>query len=254
MIYSPFEQFNVTNLNKINNIDQTNSIYITDTFIICINIILFYTAIYLVLSFSNNKRSILLSTFVGIYSFVYDNVKTYLPLQARIYFPFFMYVFIWICTSNLIGILPYSFTLTSHLTITFALAFMIWFSTIIIGFQINGLRFFSSWYPQGIPFMLTPFLVLIEIISYIFRPVSLSLRLFANIVAGHILLDTIALFIYKTVVNANGGIISILLSVIPFFMCIVLMVFEIAVALLQGYIFVVLSRIYLKDSYNVQSH
>lgn len=159
-----------------------------------------------------------------------------------------------ICTNNLIGILPYSFTTTSHLSITFALSFIVWYGCVIIGFQENGLRFFAVFLPRGIPFILVPFLVAIELISYIFRSVSLALRLFANIVAGHILLDTLALFIHKMLFPSMITFTKILISILPFIMCIVSILFECVVALLQGYIFVVLSSIYLKDTYSAQNH
>jgi ATP synthase subunit 6 len=131
---------------------------------------------------------------------------------------------------------------------------MVWFGCVIIGFTYNGLRFFSLFLPKGIPFVLVPFLVAIETISYIFRSVSLALRLFANIVAGHILLDTLALFLHKMLYPSTFTFTNILIAILPFIMCIVLILFECVVAVLQGYIFIVLSCIYLKDSYTAQMH
>lgn len=262
MIYNPFEQFQVQNhyLVDKNYPDffsfLNHKIYITDTLIIVTFIILLYFFFFIILSFRKKKstKSILLDFFKGIYDFMYNLVSSYLPEEGRIYFPFFFYLFLFICTSNLIGILPYSFTITSHLSVTFTLSFIVWFACIIIGFQENGLRFFSLFLPRGIPFRLVPFLVAIEVISYTFRSVSLALRLFANIVAGHILLDTLALFIHKMLYPATITFTSLLISILPFIMCIVLILFECVVAMLQGYIFVVLSCIYLKDAYSAQNH
>ena len=131
---------------------------------------------------------------------------------------------------------------------------MVWYGCLIIGFSENSLRFFSLFFPRGVPFILVPFLVGIETISYIFRSVSLALRLFANIVAGHILLDTLALFIHKMLLPVNITFINIIIAIIPFGMTIVLILFESIVALLQAYIFLVLGLIYLSEVYYAQSH
>jgi F-type H+-transporting ATPase subunit a len=253
-MYSPFEQFEVV---KYTNLIYGDQIYfITNTIVICLFVIFFLHCIFLILSFRKKKltKSIVLSGFKALYDFIYNLVNSYLPYEGRIYFPFFLYLFIFICINNLIGILPYSFTTTSHLSVTFTLSFIVWYACVIIGFQENGLRFFSVFLPRGIPFILVPFLVAIELISYIFRSVSLALRLFANIVAGHILLDTLALFIHKMLFPSMITLTNIIISILPFIMCIVLILFECIVALLQGYIFVVLSSIYLKDTYSAQSH
>jgi len=185
----------------------------------------------------------------GIYSFIYDIVYEYLNEEGKKYFPFFNYLFIFIVVSNIIGILPYSFTITSHLSITFSLAFMIWYGMFIgVGVNKYGLKIFSMFFPKDIPFALVPLLVFIETISFIFRSISLALRLFANIVAGHILLDTIAVVVHKLVYPAyyvSGK--TILIGMMPIVITIVLILFECVVAMLQGYIFVVLCCIYLKD-------
>lgn len=262
MLYNPFEQFLVTNHlvieKKWNNFFSifNHEIYINDTIIITFFFIVFNYFLYLFLSFEKKKisKSIIKTSLVAVYDFVFDIVKLYLAPKGNIYFPFFYYLFLFIVFSNLIGILPYSFTITSHLSITFTLSFMVWFGSLIIGFVENGLRFFSIVYPRGVPLALIPFLVGIETISFIFRSVSLALRLFANIVAGHILLDTLALFIHKMLLPASITFVNLLIAIIPFFLCIVLILFECVVAVLQAYIFLVLSSIYLKDVYNAQNH
>lgn len=258
MLYNPFEQFQVQNHYVLEStfLNLSHRIYITDTFIVICTIIVLYYLLYLLLSFRKQKssRSFLLNFFKEIYLFIYGIVSLYLPAEGRKYFPFFFYLFLFISTSNIIGILPYAFTITSHLSITFGLSFMLWFGIVIIGFQENGLRYFSLFFPRGIPFSLVPFLILIEVISMVFRSVSLALRLFANIVAGHILLDTLALFIHKMIYPSTVTFTTALISVLPFIVCMVLILFECVVAVLQGYIFVILSCIYLKESFSAQDH
>jgi ATP synthase subunit 6 len=263
MLINPFEQFIVTNYISIDKqwtgilSFLNHKIYINDTIIITIWMIIFSYWCYILLSMKRSKylrNTTTKNFFIELYEFVYGCVSLYLPKEGRIYFPFFYYLVWFIGLSNIIGILPYSFTITSHLSITFALSFTVWYGSLIIGFQENGIRYFCLFYPRGIPTALIPFLIIIEIISYIFRSVSLALRLFANIVAGHILLDTLALFIHKMLIPVSITLTNVIISIIPFIMCIILILFECVVAILQAYIFLVLSCIYLKEAYNAQKH
>lgn len=244
-IYSPFEQFQVQFLFK------NDYFYFTDTLFVSLVIILFFQLSYLLIHFKDNKYHINIASLIykKIYSFVYDSVYEYLSDDGRKYFPFLFYLFIFISLSNLIGILPYSFTITSHLSITFSLAFIAWYGMAIgVGYNKYGLKIFSMFFPKTIPFRLVPLLVFIETISFIFRSISLALRLFANIVAGHILLDTIALVVHKMLFPsyfASGK--TILIAILPLIITIILILFEMVVAILQGYIFMTLCCIYLKD-------
>lgn len=250
MIFSPFEQFELRNYNITNYFGDYT---ITDTIIIGLNLIIFLQLVYFTLNFKVNYfyfSSFFSSLFQSIYLFVYNTIDTYLLEKTRMFFPFFFYLFLFICLSNLIGIIPFSFTITSHLNITFSLSFMIWWGIVLLGFYEQGLPFFSLFYANGIPFKLVPFLALIEFISFVFRSVSLALRLFANIVAGHILLDTVAIFLYKLVNPFLFSIKFSFISILPLLLCIVLILFELVVAVLQGYIFIILSAIYLKDVYS----
>lgn len=245
MIYSPFEQFQVQYLYK------TENFYVTDTLLISAVIVILLQLLYMLIGVKENHYQINIVGVVlkGIYSFIYDIVYEYLNEEGKKFFPFFNYLFIFIVVSNVIGILPYSFTITSHLSITFSLAFMIWYGMFIgVGVNKYGIKIFSMFFPKDIPFALVPLLVFIETISFIFRSISLALRLFANIVAGHILLDTIAVVVHKLVYPAyyiSGK--TILIGLMPIVITIVLILFECVVAMLQGYIFVVLCCIYLKD-------
>jgi F-type H+-transporting ATPase subunit a len=262
LLHNPFEQFQVTTHyfveKKWSGLFSflNHEIYINDTIIVTFFINLFFFLCYYKLSLKRVKlkKSTMFNGWKNMYEFLYFIVCSFLPIEGRKYFPFFFYLFMFITFSNYIGIIPFSFTITSHLSITFALSFTVWFAGVIIGFTENGIRYFSLFYPRGVPFVLVPFLVGIEVISYIFRSVSLALRLFANIVAGHILLDTLALFIYKMLLPISFKLTNILIIIIPFIMCIILIIFECIVAILQAYIFTVLSCIYLRDSYNAQMH
>ncbi|YP_007890055.1 ATP synthase F0 subunit 6 (mitochondrion) [Naegleria fowleri] len=244
MLSSPFEQFQIQSYSL--------SYTLTDTILIAFNLFFLLQFIYLTLSFKISYvyfQSFFYSLFKGTYNFIYVTIYSYLVDRTKMFFPFFFYLFLFICLSNLVGIVPFSFTITSHLNITFSLSFLVWWATCLLGFYESGLAFIAIFYVKGIPFVLVPFLALIEVISFIFRSVSLALRLFANIVAGHILLDTVALFIYKLVNPLFFSIKFSLISILPIILCVVLILFELVVAILQGYIFVILSVIYLKDAY-----
>lgn len=244
-LFSPFEQFQVQSFFKI------NSFYFTDTLLVSLFILLFFQLLYLLIHFKDSVYHVNMVNYVfqNIYSFVYESVYEYLSNDGRKYFPFLFYLFVFISISNLIGILPYSFTITSHLSITFSLAFVAWYGMAVgVGFNKYGINIFSMFFPKTIPFRLVPLLVFIETISFVFKSVSLALRLFANIVAGHILLDTIALVVHKMLFPSYFVTTkSILISVLPLIITIVLILFEMAVAILQGYIFMILCCIYLKD-------
>jgi ATP synthase subunit 6 len=244
-LFSPFEQFQVQYFFK------NEYFYFTDTLLVSLFILFFFQLLYILIHFKDSLYHVNMVNYVfqNIYSFVYESVYEYLSNDGRKYFPFLFYLFVFISISNLIGILPYSFTITSHLSITFSLAFVAWYGMAVgVGFNKYGLNIFSMFFPKTIPFRLVPLLVFIETISFVFKSVSLALRLFANIVAGHILLDTIALVVHKMLFPSYFVTTkSILISILPLIITIVLIVFEMAVAVLQGYIFMILCCIYLKD-------
>jgi ATP synthase subunit 6 len=148
---------------------------------------------------------------------------------------------------------PLAFSITSHLSSTLACAIFIWASVISMGFSKHELLFFKIILPKGIPYRLVPFLIFVEFISYIFRVVSLSLRLFANVLAGHILLHVVSGFIFSVLANSIYGLTPIifLTAISLLLLLVVLFLFEIMVAMLQSYIFLVLSLIYLQDINNL---
>jgi F-type H+-transporting ATPase subunit a len=141
--------------------------------------------------------------------------------------------------------IPYSFTSTSHLIVTFSLSVSIFIAVTIIGFQTHGIHFFSFLLPPGAPLALAPFLVVIELVSYSFRAISLGVRLFANMMAGHTLVKILSGFAW-TMLSAGG--IMYIASAIPFLVVFALTFLEIGVACLQAYVFTILTCIYLNDA------
>nr|YP_009117115.1 ATP synthase F0 subunit 6 [Acrasis kona]AID52030.1 ATP synthase F0 subunit 6 [Acrasis kona] len=251
--FNPFEQFMINNnliFSNVDNLFPPIKLFINNILIIMILIFLLFTFFYYNLSTEKKyyNYNIIIELIKSFYIFIYKNVKTILSKKVtNIYFPFYFFLFLFIMYSNLIGILPYSFAITSHFFITYLLSYIVCFSNLLIGFKINGLAFFSLLFAQGVPFILNPFLILIETISYLFRSISLALRLFANLVAGHILLDTLNLFIFKSIFIKTIVLFKVIFNVVILAFNLILVIFEIFVAISQGYIFVILSTIFSKD-------
>ncbi len=173
-------------------------------------------------------------TYEFVASMVRDNVGT----DGMRYFPFIFTTFMFVLFCNMLGMIPYSFTVTSHIIVTFAMAVLIFLGVTIIGFITHGLGFFKFFVPPGIPAVLLPLLVVIEIISYLTRPISLSVRLFANMLAGHTMLKVFAGFV---VLMGIWG-------VLPLVFMVALTGLEILIAFLQAYVFAILTCIYLNDA------
>ena len=164
--------------------------------------------------------------------------------QGQVYFPFIYTLFIFILMNNLIGMIPYSFASTSHFVLTFTLSFTIVLGATILGFQKHGLKFFSLLVPAGCPLALLPLLVFIEFVSYLARNVSLGLRLAANILSGHMLLNILAGFTYNIM---TSGIVFFLLGLVPLAFIIAFSGLEFGIAFIQAQVFVVLTSSYIKD-------
>ena len=164
--------------------------------------------------------------------------------NGQIYFPFMYVLFIFILINNLFGMIPYSFASTSHFILTFALSFTIVLGATFLGFSIHGIKFFGFFVPAGCPLALLPLLVIIEFISYLSRNVSLGLRLAANILSGHMLLNILSGFTYNIM---TSGIIFFFLSLLPLAFIIAFSGLELAIAFIQSQVFVVLSCTYIKD-------
>lgn len=173
------------------------------------------------------------------YEFIAGMLKENVGSAGQQYFPFVFTLFVFILFCNLLGMVPYSFTPTSHIVVTFAMAAVVFVGVTVIGFVRHGARFLSFFVPQGVPAPLLVLLVPIEVLSYFIRPVSLSLRLFANMMAGHTMLKVFAGFVI-----ALGP----LLGWAPLAFIVALTGLEIGIAVLQAYVFTVLTCLYLNDA------
>jgi F-type H+-transporting ATPase subunit a len=214
------------------------------------------------LSFTNSSLSVVVATFlitlvflIGLkrgglvpnraqalvelsYKLVTDLVDANVGTKGRKYFPFVFSVFLFVLFGNLLGMIPHMFTFTSHIIVTFTLALIVFLFVTILGIILHGFHFFTLFMPKGLPKFLAPLLIPIELISYLSRPISLSVRLFANMMAGHTMMKVFAGF------AAMLG----LFSVAPICINVILTGFEIAVAILQAYIFTILTCVYLNDA------
>jgi len=246
-IFSPLDQFEIRDLLSINapilnnlTFSLTNiALYLLIAGFITFNFNLLATNFNRVVS---NSWSIFKET-------IYDTVHGIVISQinqnkGQIYFPFMYALFLFILVNNLIGLVPYSFASTSHFILTFSLSFTVVLGATILGFQTHGLKFFSLFVPAGCPLALLPLLVLIEFVSYLARPVSLGLRLAANILSGHMLLNIISGFTYTIM---TSGLIFFVLGLLPVAFLIVFSGLELAIAFIQAQVFVVLSCSYIKD-------
>lgn len=192
---------------------------------------------------SSNKWSIgQESLYATIHSIVINQINRN---KGQIYFPFIYTLFVFILINNLIGMIPYSFASTSHFILTFALSFTIVVGATILGFEKHGLVFFSLLVPAGCPLALLPLLVLIEFISYLARNISLGLRLAANITAGHMLLNILSGFTYNIM---TSGLLFFFLGLIPLAFIVAFSGLELAIAVIQAQVFVVLTSGYIKDA------
>ena len=179
------------------------------------------------------------------YEFVANMLREAAGKEGMRFFPLVFSLFMFVLFANLLGMVPYFFTVTSHIIVTFALALLVILTVIIYGFYRNGLGFLKLFVPHGIPGYLVPLVVLIEVISFLSRPISLSVRLFANMLAGHITLKVFAGFVFS--LGALGAV-GMGGAILPFIMTVALTALEFLVAFLQAYVFAVLTCMYLNDA------
>lgn len=260
MFFSPLEQFRILPLCTCSFLarhsDFTSSFYFTNSSLILAFIFSFvYFSWLALLGLSKEKTSLLTipsnwqgafeSLYILVRSVVSDNIK---HKDAGKFFPLVNTIFFFVLFINLFGLIPYSYTLTSQLIVTLTLSFSIFIGINIISVKIHGLKFFSLFLPSGTSVGLAFLLVPIELISYVFKPVSLGVRLFANMMAGHTLLKVIAGF--ASTLLAGGGFL-VLLSYVPLLILIPLFGLELGVALIQTYVFTVLICIYIQDSISI---
>jgi|TARA_B100000073_G_scaffold347410_1_gene361668 F-type H+-transporting ATPase subunit a len=183
------------------------------------------------------------------YAFIANMVRENIGTHGRQYFPLIFTIFMVVFLGNALGLIPYSFTYTSHIAVTAALAVMVFLMVIVIGIFKHGMHFFSLFLPPGVPLWLMPLVIPIEILSFCIRPVTLSVRLFANMIAGHILLKVIAGF---SVGMISMGAAGYALGILPMLFNVILIGFEFLIAFLQAYVFAILSCIYLKDTVELE--
>ena len=250
-ILSPLEQFNIIAVLpfKIGSFDFsiTNSLVMS-----LISLFIFSSVIYFFSSDKNklNKSSFFLipSAWQVIVEVVYDVVSQLvsdmITVESDKYFPFVSIIFSYILFHNLIGLIPYTFTTTSHLIITFSLSFSIFIGIIFLCFKKHNVHMFSLFCPSNSAFLLALVLVPLEFVSFVFRPVSLGVRLFINLMAGHSLLKIIVGFSWSMLLLENYQSLGF---VLPLILLLALMVLELAVALIQTYVFVILTCIYLNE-------
>ena len=243
-VLSPLEQFEIRNLLSI---DFSNiSLSITNIgFYLTVGLVFILGFSYL----STNYNKLISNKFSASQESLYATILSIVTNQinsgkGQLYFPFMYTLFIFVLINNLIGMVPYSFASTSHFILTFAISFTIVLGSTILGFLKHKLEFFSLLVPAGCPLALLPLLVLIEFISYLARNISLGLRLAANILSGHMLLNILAGFTYNIM---TSGIIFFFLGLVPLAFIIAFSGLELGIAFIQAQVFVVLSSSYIKD-------
>jgi len=180
------------------------------------------------------------------YEFVANLVRDNAGPDARKYFPFVFSLFMFIMVGNLIGLVPGTFTFTSHIIVTFGLALTVFVFVTLLGLIKHGFHFFTLFMPSGVPMALAPILIPIEILSYLSRPVSLSIRLFANMMAGHTMLKVFGGF--SVLLGGALGGLGYTVGILPLVINIALVGFEILVAMLQAYVFTILTCLYIRDA------
>ncbi len=246
MTLDPIHQFEIENLFKIGQIGN-QAIYFTSSSAY----MLVTVAIISVLTIAGLGRSRLVpgriqSIAEMSYEFVADMVRTTTGNEGMKFFPLVYSLFMFILVANLIGIIPYTFSITSHIIVTAAFALLVFFTVLIFGFYRNGPKFFRIFVPSGVPAYILPLIVSIEIISFLSRPLSHSVRLFANMLAGHITLNVFAGFV--AMLGASLGVIGWIGGILPLAMTVALIALELLVAALQAYVFAMLTCIYLNDT------
>ena len=197
--------------------------------------------------FVGTKRKAIIPTKIQLltelsYTLISKMISDTAGSKAKPYFPFVFSLFMFVLFCNMLGMLPYSFTVTSHIIVTFALAAVIFIGVTIIGFVNHGVGYLKLFIPSGVPVVLLPIIVIIEMISYLARPVSLSVRLFANMMAGHTMLKVFGGFVIS--LGIIGG-------WLPLSFTVALTGLEILIAFLQAYVFAILTCIYLNDALNL---
>jgi F-type H+-transporting ATPase subunit a len=185
------------------------------------------------------------------YEFIAGMVRSAAGEHGMVFFPMVFSIFMFILLCNLVGLIPHTFSVTSHVIVTASLALLVFFTVVIVGFAKNGLHFLKLFVPSGVPIYILPIVVAIEVFSFFVRPMSHSVRLFANMLAGHITLYVFGAFV---VMLLGAGAVTKVVAVLPFAMTIGLEALELLVAFLQAYVFAMLTCMYLNDALHPGGH
>ena len=242
MALNPMHQFEVYRMGPEISIGGINLSFTNASFFMLVSSLLI-----LLMLFLGTKKKLLVPTKMQLmaemsYTFIAKMINDTAGSKAKPFFPFIFTLFMFVLFCNMVGMFPYSFTVTSHIIVTFILASIVFLGVTIIGFIKHGIKYLELFVPKGVPVVLLPLIVVIEIISYLSRPVSLSVRLFANMMAGHTMLKVFGGFVIS--LGLLGG-------WLPLGFSVALTGLEILVAFLQAYVFAILTCIYLNDALNL---
>jgi F-type H+-transporting ATPase subunit a len=237
-MHSPMEQFEIKRLLHLNLFGIDASFTNSSTWMVIA--VILATAVFV---WGMRQRALVPGRLQSVaelgYEFVAGMVRDNVGDGGKKYFPFILTLFIFILFCNVLGMVPYSFTPTSHIIVTFAMAAFVFIGVTIIAFWKHGIHFFSFFAPKGVPLWLMPILVPIEVISYLIRPLTLSVRLFANMLAGHIMLKVFAGFVIM---------VGLFFGWLPLIFTSAFFALEVLVACLQAYVFAILTCLYLNDA------
>jgi F-type H+-transporting ATPase subunit a len=241
----PIEQFKITKLFTIFTVGG-QEIAFTNSALFMILAVTATTAFLLLATSGRNLVPGRLQSLAELsYEFVADTVQNAAGREGMQFFPFVFSLFMFVLFANLIGLIPYGFTVTSHIIVTASLSLLVFFTVIIYGFWKNGLHFLRLFVPSGVPILVLPLVSTIEVMSFFTRPLSHSVRLFANMLAGHIVLQLFAGFVTAV---AAIGFLGWLGATLPLALTVALIALEFLVAFLQAYVFAILTCIYLNDA------
>ena len=239
--HSPLEQFAIKRFVELDiagvDVSFTNSAFMMVIAVTCITMFLV---------FGTRRHAMVPGRWQSVaelwYEFIADMIKETIGAEGRKYFPFVFSLFSFIVMCNLLGMLPYSYTVTSHIAVTITLALAVFLLTSFIGITKHGMNFLSFYVPKGVPLVMLFLVVPIEVLSYFMRPISHSVRLFANMTAGHTMLKVFGGFVVKMGV----------FGVLPFALIVALTGLELAIAVLQAYVFTILACLYLNDAVHLE--
>ena len=241
----PIHQFEIHNIVTLGHIGRYEIAFTNSALFMAITVV----GIWALLVGGSSSRALVPGRLQSIaemsYEFVANTIQSTAGKEGMKFFPLVFTLFMFILVANVIGLIPYTFTVTSHIIITAALALLVFLTVIVYGFYKNGLGFLRLFVPHGIPIYILPLIVFIEVLSFLSRPISHSVRLFANMLAGHITLKVFASFI---TLLGGLGIFGIFGATLPLILVVALTALELLVAFLQAYVFAILTCIYLNDA------